>query len=377
MFGEAAGHFARGLELLSRQDLDGIAPVDLGQDVKRISGVIDRLQLERARRVELFDRGRGFGPSGHATATSWIRNECKMSGFAADQQVKLARQLPELESTSRALAAGEIGIEHALEIARATQDLGLTAEGELLSVAKEKDPAEVRLAARDLRHRVDADGMARLAAEQYRKRRLRIYNLADGMVGMDGALPPEDGAALRLTIESLAGIPPKGDDRTQEQRNADALSALLRRQLDAGSLPSLGGRKPQLTVVINAETLAGLPGAPAARLEGAGPISTETARRLLCRGGASLLTVNGKGVVLDLGRSKRTASEGQRRALSARYRHCCTRGCDREARFCEPHHLDPWELGGGTSVERMVLLCSKHHVQVHEGGRPMEEPRAG
>ncbi|HLQ62693.1 MAG TPA: hypothetical protein VK131_12610, partial [Candidatus Acidoferrales bacterium] len=122
-----------------------------------------------------------------------------------------------------------------------------------------------------------------------------------------------------------------------------------------------------------AETLAGVPGAPAAQLEGAGPISTETAQRLLCGGGASLLTVNGKGVVLDLGRSKRTASEGQRRALSARYKHCCISGCDWEARFCEPHHLDEWRLGGGTKVERMVLLCSKHHVLVHEGGWKLAE----
>ncbi|HLQ62285.1 MAG TPA: DUF222 domain-containing protein [Candidatus Acidoferrales bacterium] len=377
MFEQAVEHFEKGLALLQQVDLDTLRPTDIGERIKAIHRVGDRLQAEGARWVEVFDRERGFGPSGHTSSVSWMRNECKMSGFSADRHVKLARQLPELESTSKALAAGEIGIEHALEIARATQDLGLAAESELLSVAREKDPAQVRLAARDLRHRVDADGMARLAAEQYRKRRLRIYDLADGMVGLEGALPPEDGAALRLTIESLVGIPPKGDDRSQEQRNADAFSGLLRRQLDSGSLPSLGGRKPQLTVVVQAETLAGLAGAPAARLEGAGPISTETARRLLCRGGASLMTVNRKGVVLDLGRSKRTASEGQRRALSARYKHCCIPGCDREARFCEPHHLDEWGQGGGTSVGRMVLLCSKHHVLVHEGGRPMEEPRAG
>src|SRR5712692_9726505 len=296
MFEGGMARMEEGLALVSGVDLDGIAPVEIGPRLEAISRFLSRAEAERARWVEAFDRGRGFGPSGDTSTTSWLRNHCHLSGFSADRQVKLARQLPELESTSKALAAGEIGIEHALEIARATQDLGPAAEGELLSVAREKDPAQVRLAARDLRHRVDADGMARLAAEQYRKRRLRIYGLPDGMVGMDGALPPEDGAALRLTIESLAGIPPKGDDRTSEQRNADALSALLRRQLDSGSLPSLGGRKPQLTVVITAETLAGVPGAPAARLEEAGPISTETAKRLLCGGGARLLTVNGKGV---------------------------------------------------------------------------------
>ncbi len=305
MFETAVEHLQRGLALLRQVDLDSLRPGDIGDRLKTIHGLSDRLQAEGVRWIEAFDRDRGFASSGDTSTTSWLRNHCQMSGFSADRQVKLARQLPVLGSTSKALAAGEIGIEHAVEIARATQDLGLAAEGELLSVAKEKDPAEVRLAARDLRHRVDADGMARQAAEQYRKRRLRVYDLQDGMVGLDGALPPEGGAALRLSLDSLVGIPPKGDDRTSEQRQADALMELLRRQLDSGTLPSLGGRKPQLTVVIRAETLAGKPGTPAAQLEGVGPISTETAKRLLCCGGASLLTVDGKGAALDMGRSKR------------------------------------------------------------------------
>ena len=110
MFVQAMRLLAKALELLSAQGLDGIAPVGLGDDIKRLSGVIGRLELERARRLEAFDRERGFGPSGHTSSTSWVRNECKMSGFAADRQVRLARQLPDLESTQKALAGGEIGI---------------------------------------------------------------------------------------------------------------------------------------------------------------------------------------------------------------------------------------------------------------------------
>ncbi|MEP7105793.1 MAG: DUF222 domain-containing protein, partial [Chloroflexota bacterium] len=151
------------------------------------------------------------------------------------------------------METGQIGIEHALEIARATDDLGAGAEAELLS------------AAREIRHRVDADGMARRAMEQFRKRRLHLYDLPDGMLGVEGALPLEGGAALRLTLESRTGVPPKGDDRSQQQRQADALIELCRRQLDSGTLPSSNGRKPPLTVVVQAATLAGEPGAPAAR----------------------------------------------------------------------------------------------------------------
>jgi hypothetical protein len=204
--------------------------------------------------------------------------------------------------------------------------------------------------------------MAREAFEQQRKRRLRLFDLADGMLGVEGALPVEGGAALRMTLESLIGVPPKGDERTQEQRNADALMEACTKLLDSGKLPSRNGRKPHLTVVVQAQT-------GGAQLEGAGPISGETARRLLCGGSVSVLTVDKKGAALDLGRSRRLATEAQRRALLARDGRCQWPGCNWEARFCEPHHLDEWAHGGGTSVDRMVLLCRvKHHPMVHEAG---------
>src|SRR5712692_1823378 len=366
MFEGGMARMEEGLALVSGVDLDGIAPVEIGPRLEAISRFLSRAEAERARWVEAFDRGRGFGPSGDTSTTSWLRNHCHLSGFTADRQVKLARQLPELESTSKALAAGEIGIEHALEIARATQDLGPAAEGELLSVAKEKDPAEVRLAARDLRHRVDADGMARLAAEQYRKRRLRIYGLPDGMVGLEGALPPEGGALLRLTLDRVSGPPAADDHRSPEQRNADAM-------LDLCQKP--GQARAQLTVIVREETLAGEPDAPAARLEDGTPLSAQTARRLACEGSVTLLRVDGNGNPLEMGRARRLATRRQKKAMLARDGGCVFPACDRTADWCESHHLDHWVLGGKTNVDRMVLLCRRHHVMVHEGGAQLT--RAG
>ena len=371
MFAAAMTHFEEGLALLAQQELSGVAPVQLGADIKRIRAVIDRVEAQCARRVEVFDRSRGYASTPDSSTVNWLRNQCHMSGATADKHVKLARQLPDLDETQKALESGQIGIEHALEIARATDDLGIAAEGELLAAAERNDPAELRQAAREIRHRVDADGLARLAMEQHRKRRLHLYNLPDGMLGVDGALPPAGGAALRIALDAIVGVPPKGDDRTQQQRQADALMLLCRRQLDSGSLPSRAGRKPHLTVVVQAET-------GAARLEGAGPICKETAERLMCDCSVSVLSVDGKGAALDLGRSQRLASEAQRRALGARYKTCAMPGCNWEVRFCEPHHLDEWFLGGSTRVDRMVPLCTvNHHVLVHEGRWKVVEKPGG
>jgi hypothetical protein len=126
-------------------------------------------------------------------------------------------------------------------------------------------------------------------------------------------------------------------------------------------LPSIGGRKPHLMVVMQ--------GDEAPRLEGYGPICHESAERLACEGSVSVLTVDKHGVALDLGRSQRLASEAQRRVLAAQDERCQYRGCSWPARFCEPHHLDFWERGlGRTSVKRMQLPCDRHHRAVHEGG---------
>ena len=75
------------------------------------------------------------------------------------------------------------------------------------------------------------------------------------------------------------------------------------------------------------------------------------------------------GVVLDMQRSRRLCSEAQRRALVARDRSCRVQGCNSGARDCQVHHLDPWIEGGHTRVDRMALICLRHHRMLDEGYR--------
>ena len=37
-------------------------------------------------------------------------------------------------------------------------------------------------------------------------------------------------------------------------------------------------------------------------------------------------------------------------------------------RFVDAHHIKHWSAGGETSLENLMLLCSRHHRLVHEGG---------
>ncbi|HZP29770.1 MAG TPA: HNH endonuclease signature motif containing protein [Acidimicrobiia bacterium] len=74
--------------------------------------------------------------------------------------------------------------------------------------------------------------------------------------------------------------------------------------------------------------------------------------------------MRGDSELLDLGRRSRLIT----RALIRRDRHCSFPGCDRQPRYCDAHHLVPWQHGGPTDLDNLVLLCRRHHTLCHEGG---------
>jgi hypothetical protein len=89
---------------------------------------------------------------------------------------------------------------------------------------------------------------------------------------------------------------------------------------------------------------------------------------------------------LALGRRKRRATKGQRRALVRRDGGCARPGCP-EARIerLHVHHMRHWLFGGRTDLSNLVLLCDADHGLVHEldlvmsrrGGRLIVTARDG
>jgi len=86
--------------------------------------------------------------------------------------------------------------------------------------------------------------------------------------------------------------PANGEDpRSSDQRRADALTELARRALEGGQLPQTGGVRPQLTVVVDVDSLLGRPGAVGGELGWAGPLDPEACRRLACDGALTRVLV--------------------------------------------------------------------------------------
>jgi Domain of unknown function (DUF222)/HNH endonuclease len=103
-------------------------------------------------------------------------------------------------------------------------------------------------------------------------------------------------------------------------------------------------------------------------LDWAGPVPPDTARRISCDAGVTRLLTAGPGRLLDLGRTTRTITRAQRRALAVRDGGCRFPGCDRPPQWTDGHHIQHWVDGGPTDLDNLLLLCRTHHRFCHEAG---------
>ena len=275
-----------------------------------------------------------------------------------------------------ALAEGETTEAHVDAVARALADLSaadrasLAAHGdEIRAKAGSSDESTFRdWLARKVREVRTEDGLRRLERQKAAVR-AKTWTDQDGMFNLHAKFDPETGIGLdgrwRNTIEAMFhGRVPEGAPLDPFERQqflaALALAALIRGEVKGGS------GVPDITVVIDAETL--LHGEHAGtRLDlGAFNLPIETIRRWACIGDITPVIVGADGTRLLLGRTTRLANREQRRALRVLYRTCAC--CDVAFEHCEIHHVAWFDNGGPTDIANLLPLCHRHHHLAHEGG---------
>lgn len=87
-----------------------------------------------------------------------------------------------------------------------------------------------------------------------------------------------------------------------------------------------------------------------------------------CDTGTRTCTTDPHGNPLNLGRQTRLFTAKQRLALAQRDGGCGWTGCDKPPAHCEAHHIDPYSEGGTTDIDRGILLCRFHHMNLHHHG---------
>lgn len=92
-----------------------------------------------------------------------------------------------------------------------------------------------------------------------------------------------------------------------------------------------------------------------------------TALRLACDAGIIPVVLDGDGLPLHVGRTRRLATEAQRRALRVIYPTCAIDGCPVGFDHCRIHHIAWWEHHGPTDLANLLPLCHRHHTATHEG----------
>ncbi|MGH8899303.1 MAG: DUF222 domain-containing protein [Egibacteraceae bacterium] len=176
-------------------------------------------------------------------------------------------------------------------------------------------------------------------------------------------------------MDPLARKTSHADDRTYPQRLADALVELARRSLDAGDLPQVAVQRPHVILIATAETLDGKAGAPAARLDGVGPVSAATAQMVCCDAETTTVLMARNGEVLDAGRTQRQPTKAQRVAVIARDQACV--GCGAPASRCQVHrprqppppaHPKGTRDLGPTDEGNLCLTCWGCDGKIHHDG---------
>jgi hypothetical protein len=399
------------VDALAGQNVDGLADAVRAERVLVLRRLVDRLEGHWLKELAGVDARGAAGAEQDqqlGSTAAWLRTQLRLGAGTAASSVRTARALfrGPLAATGQALTDGTISATHAKVLAHGTQDLpehvASEAEPVLLEAACRLDPPRLRRVLGHLQLVADPDGADHQAERRHARRGLWLAPTWEGMVAVDGLLEPEAGQTLLAALEPLARPADATDTRSGSQRTADALAELARHALEAGHLPQVGGVRPQLTVIVDLDSLLGRHDAVGGEVGGPGPLDPQACQRLACdsavtrvlvthhpnpppdhqpsgmagleerlRAAMALLppTLGGAPTQpLEVGRTSRVVQPAQRSALAVRDGGCVFPDCDRPLAWCEAHHLRHWLHGGPTDLANLALLCRAHHRAVHEGG---------
>ncbi|BEP12149.1 HNH endonuclease signature motif containing protein [Acidothermaceae bacterium B102] len=379
--------------------------------------------------VAAFD-DQGFALACGAKSTgSYLAAHAHLDPAAARRLVVAARTADRLPQLGSMLSAGDIGTDHVAAVGFSTSRLPAevvaSQDAVFAALASSAQPAQLRAAGQHLQAMYDTDAASRDANHVRDSRYLTVAQTFGGAWHLEGLLPPEDGVALSLVLDSLSTKAGAEDDRTATQRRADALVEMTTLTLRTGELPDTGGDQPHVTLLVQAkpnpfaepeevdsdegwgdECRGGEgrrdevdPDRAAASLarglhdiagastgSGAGAafsvtafdlsdaqllasttgISRETLQRICCDAQFNITTMDATGNILNQGRAVREPNLAQRRAVKIRDKHCVFPGCDVPAHRCQVHHVHYWRNGGCTDLCNLALVCLFHHQLVHE-----------
>ncbi len=319
---------------------------------------------------------------GELAGDETVEAVCQQFGLAsrkAKRQAKTAKGLRSLPDVLDAARDGFITMDHA-ELIAASHERAPLRDGdgyELVKLALTQSFDQFRRSLATMENqRMAAGGMTR-TERQHARRTAKVFDGDNDMVILHAELDTINGQRVKTALSAmntrlLHHDSKTGQERSFEQRNADALVALITQQ-PAGNRPDTDGEAsngtncgpaPQKTTLLVTAEWDPIHGVlQDAELIDGTPIDIEELRRLACDADILPTIFGTDGQPLYLGRTQRAPNQAQRLALYARDQACVD--CGLAAQACEIHHIQPWEHGGPTNIDNLVLLCPTCHRKTH------------
>jgi hypothetical protein len=327
----------------------------------------------------------------------------------AREKVRVARALGALPAIDGALAAGKLSYAKVRALSRVATPNN---EATLLELAMYATGAQLERLCRGYRTALTADEAPSPEARSVRRRML-----PGGMVKLEIVLCPDEAELVFQALDCAREVGHEDahgagddsahgracscghdrghdsddddDDASAEGSNAaagggwpsraDGVVALAESFLAGNAGTGNGGERFQVMIHLDQDPLAvdgaqTVDGRPAtsqatlqATLDDGTRVSAEAFRRVACDCGLLAHGGHDEQSTLSIGRRSRSIPPAIRRALRLRDRGCRFPGCTHN-RFLHGHHVRHWLHGGETSVDNLLLLCTRHHHLVHEGG---------
>ena len=352
---------------------------------------------------------------GHAKPVHLIEQTTRVSSAEAARRIRVGSAIrPRLSlggevlpaehpEVAKAMRAGTIGMDAAAVIIRSLDQAARTslAEPEVFEAAERSLVETAATLSSDLvetyalawRERLDPDGAEPRYEEIQQQRGLRIGRERNGITTSVIKSGPVETALLRAAMadSTVPGALPRfmseedtirgtelvinddgevvemiTDPRTREQKHHDIFFGVFL----AGTRASQDGpvtlrATTQVNAVITLDDLR--------KGKGVGwlddsiePIPASVLQELACDSGFRTTLLGDSGEILWQGLRERYFTPAQRRALAIRDGGCVHPACKAPPSWCHAHHVVFWMNGGPTDIDNGVLLCPKHHHDLHQ-----------
>lgn len=339
--------------------------------VDRIRHLVQSMTKSKAELLQLiydFDVNDFANAFGASSTSSWLVREFGIAFSTAYEWLRVANQAVHFTFLMDAFRAAEIDYS---TVRLLLKYLTADNEVELVELAKKLGHEQLKrcLAGHDTSEPKEK------SPEHY----LRVKDLPDGDVAFEGVMSGAEGSLFKAALKI-------GEMAYYEQEHAEQQAAAeetrpARQTVSGYGMPigrsllhsfmgivNMVRTKPTNTlrtpgahvnIVLNADGHAYMPAAP--------KVPSTALANLVANGLSRLNVGDSSGLVLNVGRAQRLATDAQVNALMTMWGHqCAMPGCT-HTRFMEIHHMKEWADGGNTDLDNLIPLCSACHSLVTDG----------